>query len=29
LDPDVTEKFLRFIIDKIIRHHERIRDGAG
>jgi len=29
LDPDFTEKFLRFIIDEVIRHHERIRDGAG
>jgi chorismate mutase len=25
LDPDFTEKFLRFIIDEVIRHHERIR----
>ena len=24
LDPDFTEKFLRFIIDEVIRHHERI-----
>ncbi len=23
LDPDFTEKFLRFIIDEVIRHHER------
>ena len=22
LDPDFTEKFLRFIIDEVIRHHE-------
>jgi chorismate mutase len=29
LDPDFTEKFLRFIIDEVIRHHEQIRDGAG
>jgi chorismate mutase len=29
LDPDFTEKFLRFIIDEVIRHHERIRDGAA
>jgi chorismate mutase len=28
LDPDFTEKFLRFIIDEVIRHHERIR-GEG
>jgi chorismate mutase len=26
LDPDFTEKFLRFIIDEVIRHHERLRD---
>lgn len=26
LDPDFTEKFLRFIIDEVIRHHERIRE---
>jgi chorismate mutase len=25
LDPDFTEKFLRFIIDEVIRHHQRIR----
>lgn len=25
LDPDFTEKFLRFIIDEVIRHHESIR----
>jgi chorismate mutase len=23
LDPDFTEKFLRFIIDEVIRHHRR------
>lgn len=28
LDPDFTEKFLRFIIEEVIRHHEKIRkDG--
>ncbi|RVT41205.1 chorismate mutase [Sphingobium algorifonticola] len=27
LDPDFTEKFLRFIIDEVIRHHERARDA--
>lgn len=27
LDPDFTEKFLRFIIDEVIRHHERLRDA--
>jgi chorismate mutase len=26
LDPDFSEKFLRFVIDEVIRHHERIRD---
>ncbi|MBB4642077.1 chorismate mutase [Rhizorhapis suberifaciens] len=25
LDPDFTEKFLRFIIDEVIRHHEGLR----
>jgi chorismate mutase len=28
LDPDFTEKFLRFIIDEVIRHHQRIREGG-
>lgn len=28
LDPEFSEKFLRFIIDEVIRHHERIREGA-
>lgn len=27
LDPEFSEKFLRFIIDEVIRHHEQIRDG--
>ncbi|MCB2088715.1 MAG: chorismate mutase, partial [Sphingomonadaceae bacterium] len=27
LDPEFTEKFLRFIIDEVIRHHERARQG--
>lgn len=26
LDPDFTEKFLRFIIDEVIRHHQQIRN---
>jgi chorismate mutase len=26
LDPDFTEKFLRFIIDEVIRHHEQMRN---
>lgn len=25
LDPDFSEKFLRFIIDEVIRHHEQAR----
>jgi len=29
LDPDFTEKFLRFIIDEVIRHHERLREAQG
>ena len=29
LDPEFSEKFLRFIIDEVIRHHERMRDGTG
>ena len=28
LDPEFSEKFLRFIIDEVIRHHERIRHSA-
>ncbi|MFC4291815.1 chorismate mutase [Sphingorhabdus arenilitoris] len=27
LDPDFTEKFLRFVIDEVIRHHQQIRGG--
>jgi chorismate mutase len=27
LDPDFTEKFLRFIIDEVIRHHEKAKSG--
>ena len=27
LDPEFSEKFLRFIIDEVIRHHERARRG--
>ena len=26
LDPEFSEKFLRFIIDEVIRHHEQARD---
>jgi chorismate mutase len=25
LDPEFSEKFLRFIIDEVIRHHERFK----
>ena len=28
LDPEFSEKFLRFIIDEVIRHHERARGRA-
>lgn len=27
LDPEFSEKFLRFVIDEVIRHHERARDN--
>ncbi|MGN6269835.1 MAG: chorismate mutase [Sphingomonas sp.] len=27
LDPEFSEKFLRFIIDEVIRHHEQFRDA--
>ncbi len=27
LDPEFTEKFLRFIIEEVIRHHESARDA--
>ncbi|RDC60359.1 Chorismate mutase [Alteripontixanthobacter maritimus] len=27
LDPEFSEKFLRFIIDEVIRHHERAQEG--
>ena len=27
LDPEFGEKFLRFIIDEVIRHHDRAREG--
>ncbi|PTQ12272.1 chorismate mutase [Sphingomonas oleivorans] len=29
LDPDFSEKFLRFVIDEVIRHHEKVRDTAA
>jgi len=28
LDPEFSEKFLRFIIDEVIRHHEKARGGT-
>ena len=28
LDPDFTEKFLRFIIDEVIRHHQSFADNV-
>lgn len=28
LDPDFTEKFLRFIIDEVIRHHQQAQGGG-
>lgn len=27
LDPDFGEKFIRFIIDEVIRHHERAKEA--
>ena len=27
LDPEFSEKFLRFIIDEVIRHHVRLQPG--
>ena len=27
LDPEFSEKFLRFIIDEVIRHHEQAKTG--
>lgn len=27
LDPEFSEKFLRFVIDEVIRHHERLRES--
>jgi chorismate mutase len=28
LDPEFSEKFLRFIIDEVIRHHEQAKVGG-
>ena len=27
LDPAFTEKFLRFVVAEVIRHHQRIAEG--
>ena len=29
LDPEFSEKFLRFVIDEVIRHHERAAAEKG
>jgi chorismate mutase len=29
LDPEFSEKFLRFIIDEVIHHHEQVKREAG
>ena len=29
LDPEFSEKFLRFIIDEVIRHHEKAQSRQG
>jgi chorismate mutase len=29
LDPEFSAKFLRFIIDEVIRHHEKLRSEEG
>ncbi len=29
LDPAFSEKFLRFVIDEVIRHHDLARNDAG
>jgi len=28
LDPEFSEKFLRFVIEEVIRHHERAKDST-
>lgn len=28
LDPDFGEKFIRFIIDEVIRHHQQAKNGS-
>ncbi|MEZ5932494.1 MAG: chorismate mutase [Alphaproteobacteria bacterium] len=29
LDPEFAERFLRFVIDEVIRHHERIKSESS
>lgn len=29
LDPDFSEKFLKFIVEEVIRHHVEIRESSG
>lgn len=29
LDPEFSEKFLRFIIEEVIRHHQQAQDSSG
>ena len=29
LDPEFSEKFIRFVIDEVIRHHQRARQTAS
>jgi chorismate mutase len=29
LDPEFSEKFLRFIVDEVIRHHQRLTERRG
>jgi chorismate mutase len=29
LDPEISEKFLRFIVDEVIRHHNQIKEAKG
>jgi chorismate mutase len=28
LDPEFSEKFIRFVIDEVIRHHQKARNGG-
>jgi chorismate mutase len=29
LDPEFSEKFLRFIIEEVIRHHQQVREAGA